>query len=114
MTETKTYTCDICKEEGKKKDLVQVSLEQSYLNKEYHAHPACLDKVGLQWSQMPLVPVPEDKTWLFGKDAIVLTCPKCDLAFSKPDDKDPQDCECPGCGFKYVDEPDGPTEHPDD
>jgi len=65
MTETKTYTCDLCHEEiiVKGRNLVDVKLRYGYKEVEYHAHLACLEKVGLR--VLPKIDVEEvDQTWL--------------------------------------------------
>lgn len=122
MTETRTYVCDICHKEIVKlgKSLVDVKLRYGYKEVEYHAHLACLDKLGLF-----VLPKPDvfeiDQTWLTGEKGeqvppiqiksasnveepnLNATCPECNLGFSIPTGTDPSDAVCPGCGYKYED-----------
>jgi hypothetical protein len=101
---------------------VNIKLGYGYKEVRYHAHLACLDKIGL--SVLPKTPEPLeiDQTWLTGEkgeqvppiqiqkgpikaDAIVCVCPECDLSFAPPDGMDLEDVTCPGCGYSYKVQP---------
>jgi hypothetical protein len=125
MTIIKTYVCDLCKEEGKKKDMAKVHIENGYHSLDFDIHVSCLERVGI------LVPAKNeeviDQSWMTGGDGnkpppIVIqgvdmgmgvsitsgTCPRCALSFELPANVDPEDVTCPGCGYSYKDEANAP------
>lgn len=126
MTKTITLTCDICKQPADEHAVIEVVLKNGYKATVWHAHAKCLEKIGLPFQPKP----PElvvDQSWLTGEDGTKappfkiiahgdssdgpmqgLECPKCDSSFVIPANEDPKDAKCPGCGFAYTDEPDGP------